>query len=83
MTPSRLPAATSYIIDGDDKAAVDQLNKQLMQTEITSWPCLATDLSMTRLPSAGTASGPTWSWATASVSTARSSPPLVDPGETS
>ncbi|WP_201329307.1 ACP S-malonyltransferase, partial [Nostocoides australiense] len=41
---------TSYIfIDGDDKDAVDQLNKQLMQTEITQPAVLATDLSLTRL----------------------------------
>ncbi|MFN8096775.1 MAG: SDR family NAD(P)-dependent oxidoreductase [Dermatophilaceae bacterium] len=50
MTPLLGRPLTSYIfIDGDDKAAVDQLNKQLMQTEITQPAVLATDLSLTRL----------------------------------
>ena len=50
MTPLLGRPLTSYIfIDGDDADAVKQLNKQLMQTEITQPAVLATDLSLTKV----------------------------------
>ncbi len=53
MAPLLGRPLTSFIyVDGDDKAAVAQAERQLMQTEITQPAVLATDLALTRLLSA-------------------------------
>ncbi|MEM9746736.1 MAG: SDR family NAD(P)-dependent oxidoreductase, partial [Actinomycetota bacterium] len=50
MTPLLGRPLSSYIfIDGDDPAAVSQLEHELLQTEITQPAVLATDLSISRL----------------------------------
>ena len=50
MTPLLGRPLTSFIfVDGDDPAAVQTLNQQLMQTEITQPAVLATDIALTRL----------------------------------
>ncbi|HEY5165804.1 MAG TPA: type I polyketide synthase, partial [Acidimicrobiia bacterium] len=50
MTPLLGRPLTSFIfVDGDDPAAVQTLNQQLMQTEITQPAVLAADISLTRL----------------------------------
>ena len=50
MTPLLGRPLSSYIfVDGDDPAAVSELEQQLMQTEITQPAVLATDLALTRL----------------------------------
>ena len=50
MSPLLGRPLTSFIfVDGDDPAAVQTLNQQLMQTEITQPAVLATDLALTRL----------------------------------
>ena len=50
MTPLLGRPLSSYIfIDGDDPAAVKNLEQQLLQTEITQPAVLATDLALTRL----------------------------------
>ncbi len=43
------PLSSYIFIDGDDPAAVQTLNLQLMQTEITQPAVLATDIALTRL----------------------------------
>ena len=50
MTPLLGRPLSSYIfVDGDDPAAVQELEQQLLQTEITQPAVLATDLALTRL----------------------------------
>ena len=50
MTPLLGRSLTSYVFgDSSDPAAVKQMTKQLMQTEITQPAVLATDLALTRL----------------------------------
>ncbi len=50
MTPLLGRPLTSFIfVDGDDPVAVQTLNQQLMQTEITQPAVLATDIALTRL----------------------------------
>ena len=74
MTPLLGRPLTSYIfVDPDDEDAVKTANQQVMQTAITQ-PAVLDRPALTRLSQA-TTSRPTWSWATASASTVRSSPP--------
>ncbi len=50
MTPLLGRSLSSYIfVDGDDPTAVEQLEQQLLQTEITQPAVLATDSSISRL----------------------------------